>query len=102
MVAEESEVQVVEPLEEPPGGDVDIAEIKKRYGQRICLKGNLNTFDFMLNASPSQVEDKAKGLIDDCAAGGGFVLSTGDQCGRDTPDANIFKLVEVAQTYGAY
>jgi hypothetical protein len=23
----------MEPLEEPPGGDVDIAEIKKRYGK---------------------------------------------------------------------
>jgi uroporphyrinogen decarboxylase len=102
MVAEETDVDVIEPLEEPPGGDVDIAQVKKRYGQRICLKGNLNTFDFMLNATPEQVEDKAKRLIDDCASGGGFVLSTGDQCGRDTPDANLFKLVEVAQTYGQY
>jgi uroporphyrinogen decarboxylase len=102
MVAEESEVEVIEPLEEPPGGDVDIAAVKKRYGRRICLKGNLNTFDFMLNATPAQVEERAKRLIDDCAAGGGFVLSTGDQCGPDTPDANLFKLVEVARTYGQY
>jgi uroporphyrinogen decarboxylase len=102
MVAAESEVDVIEPLEEPPGGDVDIAQVKKRYGQRLCLKGNLNTFDFMLHATPAQVEEKAKRLIDDCAAGGGFVLSTGDQCGRDTPDANLFKLVEVARTYGRY
>jgi uroporphyrinogen decarboxylase len=102
MVAEETEVDVMEPLEEPPGGDVDIAEIKRRYGRRICLKGNINTFEFMLRATPEQVEQKAKRLIDDCAAGGGFVLSTGDQCGRDTPDANLFKLVEVARTYGKY
>ena len=102
MVAEETEVDVIEPLEEPPGGDVDIAQIKKRYGHRICLKGNLNTFDFMLNATPQQVEEKTRRLIDECAAGGGFVLSTGDQCARDTPDANLFKLVEVAQTYGRY
>ena len=102
MVAEETEVDIMEPLEEPPGGDVDIAQVKKRYGERLCLKGNLNTFDFMLNATPDQVEEKAKRLIDACAAGGGFVLSTGDQCGRDTPDANFFKLVEVAQTYGCY
>lgn len=100
MVAEETEVDVMEPLEEPPGGDVDIAEIKRRYGHRLCLKGNLNTFDFMLNATPAQVETAAKRLIDLCAPGGGFVLSTGDQCGRDTPDANLFKLVEVARTYG--
>ena len=24
------------------------------------------------------------------------------QCGRDTPDENIFKLIEVARTYGKY
>ncbi len=102
MVCEETDVDVMEPLEEPPGGDVDIAEVKKRYGHKICLKGNLNTFEFMLRATPQQVEEKAKRLIDDCAAGGGFVLSTGDQCGRDTPDANLFKLVEVARTYGKY
>lgn len=102
MAAEETEVDVIEPLEEPPGGDVDIASFKKKYGNRICLKGNINTFEFMLNATPAQVEEKAKRLIDDCAEGGGFVLSTGDQCGRDTPDANLFKLVEVARTYGRY
>jgi uroporphyrinogen decarboxylase len=102
MVAEETDIDVMEPLEEPPGGDVDIGAIKRRYGHKLCLKGNINTFDFMLNATPEQVEAKAKRLIDECAEGGGFVLSTGDQCGRDTPDANIFKLVEVAQTYGSY
>jgi uroporphyrinogen decarboxylase len=102
MVAEDTEVDVMEPLEESPGGDVDIAEIKQRYGRKICMKGNLNTFEFMLNATPEQVEEKAKRLIDECAADGGFILSTGDQCGRDTPDANLFKLVEVARTYGRY
>ena len=32
----------------------------------------------------------------------GFILSTGDQCGRDTPDANLFALVETARRYGRY
>jgi uroporphyrinogen decarboxylase len=102
MVAQDSDVNVMEPLEEEPGGNVDIAAVKRKYGHKLCLKGNLNTFDFMLNATPDQVEEKAKRLIDDCAYGGGFVLSTGDQCGRDTPDANLFKPAEVAETYGAY
>jgi uroporphyrinogen decarboxylase len=102
MVLENSEVDVIEPLEEPPGGDVDITDIKRRYGERVCLKGNINTFEFMLRATPEQVEEKAKRLIDTCGADGGFVLSTGDQCGRDTPDANIFKLVEVGCNYGRY
>lgn len=102
IVAEETDVDVMEPMEEPPGGNVDLKEVKQRYGSRLCIKGNINTFQFMLNATPAEVEEKCKRLIDDAGADGGFVLSTGDQCGRDTPHANLFKMVEVAETYGKY
>ena len=40
--------------------------------------------------------------IDDAAAGGGFILSTGDQTPRDTPDENIHTMQRVAETYGRY
>ena len=80
MVCEETEVDVMEPLEEPPGGDVDIAEIKKRYGKKICMKGNINTFEFMLRATPEQVEQKARQPSE---MGGTFVLIKSD-IGRET------------------
>ncbi len=102
IVAEETDVDVMEPMEEPPGGDVDLAEAKRRVGKKLCIKGNINTFQFMMTATPAQVEEKCKRLIDAAAADGGFILSTGDQCGRDTPHANLFKMVEVARTYGVY
>ncbi len=81
---------------------MDLREVKKRFGDRFCLKGNVNTFEMMLNGSPADVEKEAKRCIDDAAAGGGFILSTGDQCGRDTPDENLFALVETAKNYGRY
>lgn len=34
------------------------------------------------------------------AISGGFIFSTGDQCGWNTPDANIFAMLEAAETYG--
>ena len=102
MVAEESDLTSIEPIEESPSGNVDLKEAKRRYGKKLCLKGNINTTNFMLMATPQQIEDKCKELIDIAADGGGFILSSGDQCGRDTPDANLFKMVEVAQTYGKY
>ena len=64
--------------------------------------GNLHTVNIMLRGTPGDVELAAKQAIDDAAAGGGFILSTGDQCGRDTPEENIFKLVEAADAYGRY
>ena len=34
--------------------------------------------------------------------GGRFILSTGDQCGRDTPDENLYAMIETVKEYGVY
>lgn len=100
--AEETDLDCINPLEMPPMGDCDLAEVKQIYGDRLALMGNLHTIDIMFNGSPADVERSAKKCIEDAAAGGGFILSTGDQCGRDTPDENIRRMIEVARTYGKY
>ncbi len=102
MAAEETMLTIIDPLETPPMGDCDLAELKRAYGDRIVLKGNLHTTRVMLHGSVDNVVAASKRAIDDAAAGGGFVLSTGDQCGRDTPDGNILAMVETARTYGRY
>jgi uroporphyrinogen decarboxylase len=102
MCAEETDLDCINPLEVPPMGDCDLAAIKQTYGQRLSLMGNLHTTDVMLRGTPETVELAAKKAIDDAGAGGGFILSSGDQCGRDTPDENIRKMVEVCATYGQY
>lgn len=100
--AEETDLTSINPLEEPPMGDCDLARVKREFGRKLSLMGNLHTTDVMLRGTPRVVAEAAKRAIDAAAEGGGFILSTGDQCGRDTPDENIFTLVEVAETYGRY
>ncbi|MCK5137934.1 MAG: hypothetical protein KAR19_19260 [Bacteroidales bacterium] len=78
------------------------ADLKQLYGNKIILKGNLHTTGVMLNKDVNVVIKAAKKAIDDAAAGGRFILSTGDQCGRDTPDENLHAMVETARTYGKY
>lgn len=102
MAAEETELTVIDPLEIPPMGDCDLAELKRRYGDRIVLKGNLHTTKTMLDGTVQEVVSACRSAIDDGAAGGGFILSTGDQCGRDTPDENLRAVVETARSYGLY
>ena len=99
---EETDLDCVNPLEIPPMGDCDLAELKRSFGDRISLMGNLHTTEVMLRGTPDDVERAAKQAIDDAGKDGGFILSTGDQCGRDTPDENIFRMVGVARTYGCY
>lgn len=98
----ETDLDCVNPLEITPMGDCDLAEIKRTYGTRIALMGNIHTTDVMLNGTPDDVRRAARQAIDAAAEGGGFILSTGDQCGRDTPDENLFALVETAREYGVY
>jgi uroporphyrinogen decarboxylase len=102
MAALETDLTVIDPLEIPPMGDCDLAALKHLYGDKIVLKGNLHTTEVMLRGSTEDVIAASRKAIDDGGAGGGFILSTGDQCGRDTPDENIAAMVHTARTYGRY
>lgn len=102
ILAEETDLTIIDPLETTPMGDCDLKEIKRLYGDKLVLKGNLHTTNIMLNGSVKDVIEASKRAIDDAAAGGKFILSTGDQCGRNTPDENIFAMIETARTYGKY
>jgi uroporphyrinogen decarboxylase len=83
-------------------GDCDLAELKRHYGARLVLKGNLHTTNVMLRGSVDDVVAASRKAIDDAAEGGRFILSTGDQCGRDTPDENLHAMVATAREYGRY
>ncbi|PJB27814.1 hypothetical protein CO111_03315 [Candidatus Desantisbacteria bacterium CG_4_9_14_3_um_filter_50_7] len=102
MCANETDLTSINPLEIPPMGDCDLAEIKRSFGKNLSLMGNLHTTEVMLRGKVADVKNASKKAIDDAAAGGGFLLSTGDQCGRDTPEENIFAMVETARSYGKY
>ena len=102
IAVEETHLAVIDPLETRPMGDCNLAELKTLYGKKIILKGNLHTTDVMLRGDRDTVIAASRKAIDDAGTGGGFILSTGDQCGRDTPDENIRAMVETARTYGKY
>lgn len=102
IMAEETSLTVIDPLEIPPMGDCNLAELKRLYGQKLTLKGNLHTSQVMLNGSPEDVARASRHAIDDAAEGGRFILSTGDQCGRDTPFENLRAMIETARSYGKY
>lgn len=98
----ETELDSVNPLESPPMGDCDLAEIKQRYGDRLSLQGNLHTITTMLLGRVHDVRLASLEAIRTAGVNGGYILSTGDQCGRDTPDENIFAMVDVVREFGQY
>ena len=100
--AQETDLDYVNPLEIPPMGDCDLAECKQAFGHKLALMGNLHTTAVMLHGRVEDVRRESLKAILAAGENGGFVLSTGDQCGRDTPFENILEMVKVAKDYGSY
>ena len=98
----ETDLDYINPLEIPPMGDCTLKEARKQAGGRLCLMGNLHTTDVMLNGSVRDVRRESLKALLDAGRDGAFILSTGDQCGRDTPEDNIRAMVETMREFGAY
>jgi len=95
-------ITAVEPLEEPPGGDVDLAEVKAAYGSRLALKGNLHSITAMLHGTPDGIRREVVETLRIGMPGGAFCLAVGDQAPYDTPEENLRALVETAHEHGVY
>ena len=102
MCAFETDLSNINPLEIRPMGDCDLTEIKQSFGDKLSLMGNLHTTEVMLYGSVKDVRRESLKAIRAAGENGGFILSTGDQCGRDTPDANIYEMVNVCKEFGVY
>jgi uroporphyrinogen decarboxylase len=58
-----------------PQGGVDIAEVKRKYGHRVCLCGNVNC-GLMDTGTDGQVVESARYALKHGMPGGGYIFST--------------------------
>ncbi|MFO7698659.1 MAG: uroporphyrinogen decarboxylase family protein [Anaerolineae bacterium] len=63
------------PMEAPPMGNVPLAEVKRRVGNRICLIGNVQIGD-VVGGLPEDVDHLVEEAVTCGTPGGGFILST--------------------------
>jgi uroporphyrinogen decarboxylase len=80
----------------------NLAELKAKYGDRICLMGNVHAVDLMVRGTPQQVAEKAKECIEQAAAGGGYILSGDCDLAPNTPAENMKALEKAGKTFGVY
>ncbi len=67
------EPDALDPVEEPPGGDISFGEAKRILGESICLMGNIQESLFELH-TPEEVASEVRRVMEIGAAGGRFVL----------------------------
>ncbi len=96
---------VAHPLEPPPMGDVELAEAKRRIGDRVCLEGNIQIGE--LYGSPTErVVELVTEAMEAGKPGGGFILCP--SASPHTPTLshltvdNYLTMIEVGRRLGEY
>jgi uroporphyrinogen decarboxylase len=88
------------PIERNAG--MDLAGVKREYGDRLCLFGNVDNNRVLVNGTPAQVEEAVKECIRAAAPGGGYCLGSDHSVHDDIPNENVFALYEAGRKYGRY
>ncbi len=78
----------------------DMKEVKQRFSGWACFGGNVPV-SLLKAGTAQQVEDYTKGLIDDVAGDGGFILSTGAVL-DDAEAENLHAMIRTGKEYGKY
>jgi uroporphyrinogen-III decarboxylase len=91
-----------ESLTPPPNADGDLAEAKRRVGDRLVLVGNLDQINLLRRGSRPEIERAARDAVLAGKPGGGFVLSTADHLYDETPIDNIRWAIDAAREVARY
>jgi len=92
----------IECLDPPPLGNVELADAKRRVGDRAFIKGNIDPVHVLLGSRVEKVRQDAESRLEVGKPGGGYVLSTACSIAPFTPRENVQVLAEVADEFGAY
>lgn len=80
---------------------MDIFWMKKHYGKRICLVGNIDV-DLLARASPNLVKQITMKTIEGVGMGGAYILASGNSITSYCRVENVLAMCEVLQKYGKY
>jgi uroporphyrinogen decarboxylase len=81
---------------------MDIGDVKRRYGDRICIMGNVDCKYVLPYGTEEDVRRDVRRCIDAAAEGGGFILTSSNSLHANVKPENIIIMVDEARRYGKY
>lgn len=82
-------------------GAMDIQAMKRDYGHRLCLLGNVD-LNILGMGTPEEVDAEVRGLIRDVGPGGGYIVTSGNSLAAYVQPENALALSAAVQKYGRY
>ncbi len=95
----EAGVDCLNPLD--PYG-VDYRALKQKFGDRLCLSGNIDIEFPLAHGTPSDVEKDVKAHMEALKPGGGYVCGSSHSIVNYIPHENYIAMLNAIHKYGVY
>jgi uroporphyrinogen-III decarboxylase len=92
----------VDTLDPPPLGSVELAAAKSEIGDRLFIKGNMNSVTLLKSPEKEQILEHARERITQGKPGGGYILSTACSVAPRVEPWKLELLVPLAEEIGRY
>jgi len=83
-------------------GAMDIGQLKKDYGHRICLMGNIDLHYTLTLGTPEETEAEVKQRIEEIGLGGGYILASSNGLTSYCKPENVMAMNRALLEYGYY
>src|SRR5919109_2026218 len=84
-----------------PQAGIDIAEVKRRYGDRLCLIGNVKCSS-LDSGSEAEIRESARYALQHGMPGGGYIFSTSNCIYTGMPLSNYELMLDLWREQGNY
>ena len=81
---------------------MDIGEVKAHLAGKMCVLGNIDCRNLLVNGTEAEVEETVKETIEKAAPGGGYIITSSNSVHPNVVPENYIAMVKAAHEYGVY
>lgn len=89
------------PFERPPGGDVEglagLEEVARLLEGKVTMNGNIHTVETLIRGTEADVRQEVAEVWEAFGDSDRVIIGTGDQVGRETPEENLWAMIDEAK-----
>jgi hypothetical protein len=94
-------IDCVCPFERPPGGDISgltgLQAVRAVLADQVTMNGNVHTVETLIRGHPEDVRREVQEIKTAFDGSSRWIIGTGDQVGVETPEENIWAMIEEAK-----
>ena len=93
-------VDAINPIE--PVAGMDIGDVKQKYGDRVCLVGNVDCSHILSEASTDEVTQSVAECIRKGSPGGGHIIASSNCIHSAVKPENYLAMIQATKQFGGY